>query len=75
MKIEYDPEANALYITLREARIAETAEVTESLAVDLGEDGRPIGIEILDVRELLGPEGLGKVTLENLLTDAVIPGG
>lgn len=74
MKIEYDPEANALYITLREARIAETAEVTESLSVDLGEDGRPVGIEVLDARELLGSEGLGKVTLENLLAEAVSPG-
>ncbi len=71
MKIEYDPEANALYITLREAQIHHTEEVTESLSVDIDAGGRPLGIEILDVRELVGVESLGNITLTNLLTEPI----
>ncbi len=73
MKIEYDPEANALYITLREGRVDHTEEVTESVSVDLDAEGRPVGIEILDVRELLGLESLGQVTLMNLLSEPAVP--
>ncbi|GEM_PF-3541832 len=47
-----------------------TVEVTEGLAVDVDGEGRPVGIEVLDARELLGAAGLGKVTLENLLAGA-----
>ena len=69
MKIEYDSEANALYITLREAPVAETDEVTERLIVDYDAAGQPIGIEILGVRELLNPEDLARITVENLLAE------
>jgi len=71
MKIEYDPEANALYITLREGQIDHTEEVSENLYIDIGPDGEPLGIEILAARELVGPESLGKITLINLLTEPV----
>jgi len=69
MKIEYDQEANALYITLREAPVVRTNEVTNAFIIDLDAEGRPIGIEILDVRQLLNPEDLARVTVENLLTE------
>ncbi len=67
MKIEYDREANALYITLREAPVAKTREVTEQFIVDLDADGKPIGIEILAVRQLLDTKDLCQLTVENLL--------
>ena len=69
MKIEYDQEANALYITLREARVAKTNEVTENVIIDLDAEGGPIGIEILGVRQLLNSEDLARVTVENLLAE------
>ena len=69
MKIEYDQEANALYITLREAEVAETNEVTGNVIIDLDADGKAIGIEILGVRQLLNPEDLARITVENLLAE------
>ncbi len=75
MKIEYDQEANALYITLREAPVAKTNEITDTFIVDLDSEGRPIGIEILDVRQLLNPEDLARVTVENLLAEPAGAGG
>jgi uncharacterized protein YuzE len=69
VKIEYDAEANALYITLREVPVAETNEVSDRLIIDLDRDGRPIGIEVLNVRDLLNPEDLARVTVQNVLAE------
>ena len=67
MKIEYDQEANALYITLRQTTVAKTNEVAENLIIDLDDSGSLIGIEVLHVRQLLKPEDLARITVENLL--------
>ncbi len=69
MKIEYDREANALYITLREAEVFDTKEITESLCVDFDAEKRPIGIELLDVSSHLSGDDLARVTIENLFPD------
>jgi uncharacterized protein YuzE len=73
MKIEYDRKANALYITLREAEVADTREVTDDLIVDLDADMRPVGIELLHVNANLGPGDLTRLTVENLLPEADPP--
>jgi uncharacterized protein YuzE len=72
MEIEYDAEANAIYITLREAEIADTKEITDDLAIDFDGDQRPVGIELLNVSAMLTPEDLAKVTIENLLPEATV---
>lgn len=46
----YDEEADALYVLLAPesyAAIERTLELGERLHVDLGADGRPVGVEIL----------------------------
>jgi uncharacterized protein YuzE len=72
MKIEYDAEANAVYITLRESQVADTHEITDDMAVDFDSQHRPIGIELLNVSDMLSPEDLAKVTIENLLPEATV---
>jgi uncharacterized protein YuzE len=48
MIIEYDAEAAALYVTLIESRPStRTDEVSDSVLVDLDDDGALIGIEVL----------------------------
>ncbi len=69
MKIEYDREANALYITLRQKTVARTNEVGENLIIDLDHNDALVGIEVLRVRELLTPEDLARITVENLLSE------
>lgn len=47
----YDDEVKALYILLvpdDDPAIAQTVELTARLHVDLDENGRPVGVEILD---------------------------
>lgn len=58
----YDEEADALYILLApepDAAIERTIELGERLHVDVGADGRPVGVEILY-------PSLGDVDLEPL---------
>ena len=45
LKVEYDREADALYVTLREAECAYTKPLGELRNVDYGADDLPIGIE------------------------------
>jgi uncharacterized protein YuzE len=58
MRIEYDAQANALYVRLREGPIARTREVAVGTMVDLDAQRRPLGIEILGAREQLGGDPL-----------------
>ena len=46
--IKYDRAADALYIRLREGRVAESEEVEPGIIVDYGEDGEIVGIEVLE---------------------------
>jgi len=58
MRVHYSPDADAIYIRLKEDRICNTDEVTEDILMDYDDKGNVIGIEILsasekvDVREL-----------------------
>ena len=47
MKIRYDPDANAMMITLREAPVVESDEVGPGVIADFAGDGQIVGIEIL----------------------------
>lgn len=45
--ILYDPSTDSMYITLREGRVAHTvAHDDRDYAVDMGEDGEPMGYDI-----------------------------
>ncbi len=47
MKIEYSKEDDALYITLKEADVADTDELTEDIIIDYDNRGNIVGIEVL----------------------------
>ena len=49
MKVEYDPEADAAYIKLTEADVAESEEVKPGIILDYDAQERVVGIEILYV--------------------------
>ncbi len=64
MRITYDPRADALAIELRDVPVARTCEVTDTINVDLGKDGRAVVVEILNVRKGLGAEVLQHLGLD-----------
>jgi uncharacterized protein YuzE len=47
MKITYDTEADAIYITFREAPVNKTAQLEPGMMADYAADGAIIGLEIL----------------------------
>ncbi len=47
MRIEYDKEAQATYISVRKGKIFKTIKLMDSLLVDTDKQNKVIGIEIL----------------------------
>ena len=47
VSLEFDPEANALYLRLGEGKVVRSEPVSETVILDLGEGGEVLGIEIL----------------------------
>ena len=54
LRIRYDPSVDALYIRLRDGPIEESDEVASGVILDYDEDGKAMGIEILDASHVLG---------------------
>ena len=48
MRFDYDPEVDALYIRLNEAKIIESEEVQPGIILDFDENGKAAGVEVLD---------------------------
>jgi len=69
MKIEYDGEIDALYIRLQEKYVAKTIEIEEGLNIDLDENGRLIGLEILDATERYSLADVFNISTENLILE------
>ena len=66
MKIEYDREADALYIQLREAYVDDNIDIEEGVTVDLDENKHIVGIELLDVSKKLSLKDIVNISIENL---------
>ena len=68
MKIKYDPQVDAAYISFKKGPTqVTTIRVTEDLAIDFGPNEEIVGIEILDASQHLGlSKEEPSVELENL---------
>ncbi|MGL5035429.1 MAG: DUF2283 domain-containing protein [Microcystaceae cyanobacterium] len=67
MKISYDSEIDALYIKLVEGKQeCRTLQLTEEIALNIGQNELLVGIEILDAKEILGSGNVPNVVLENI---------
>ncbi|HLF76251.1 MAG TPA: DUF2283 domain-containing protein [Dehalococcoidia bacterium] len=71
MKITYDPEADALYIELRDAAPHTSIDLEPGVLADLDKDRHIVGFEILDASERLSAEELSSLSYENLVTEKV----
>ena len=67
MRIEYDREVDALYIRLQEKYVARTVELEEGLNLDLDENGKLIGLEVLDATERYPLSDIFNISTENLI--------
>ena len=68
MKISYDQQVDALYISFKEGPTElTTVRLSEDVAIDLGPKEEIVGIEVLDASEHLSLERMKPtVVLENL---------
>jgi len=49
MRIEYDPEVDALYVRLTESKIIESEQVQPGIILDFDEAGKVVSVEVLSV--------------------------
>jgi uncharacterized protein YuzE len=61
VRVEYDKQADAMYIWLRKAKYDVSEELAENVVLDLDKKGRIIGIEVLDVSKNLGKELVARI--------------
>ena len=69
MKIEYDREVDAIYIYLQQKQVVKTIELSNSVKVDLDEEGNLIGLEVLDASKRYSLADILNISTENLILD------
>ena len=70
MRIEFDPEADALYIRFLDEKPTDNRDIEEGVTVDLDARKHIIGIEILGVSHRFPHDTMSTVTVQNLLAAA-----
>ena len=66
MRIEYDREADALYIQLREVYVEDNIDIEDGITIDLDEKRHVVGIEVLDASKKLSIKDMANITIESL---------
>ena len=60
--------SNQAFFRFRDTKPVDNIDIQDGLTVDLDDQKRLIGIEILDVSHRLPPDTLATITVQNLLT-------
>ena len=69
MKIEYDQEVDAFYIRIQEKDVAKTKEIEEGINIDIDEEGKLIGLEIIGAKERYNRKDIFNIATENLILE------
>ncbi len=64
MNISYDKDADCLYIQFQQGKVSKTRKIDEGILVDLDEECRIYGIEIVGVSERMPVASLGKINID-----------
>jgi uncharacterized protein YuzE len=65
MRVRVDQAADAVYLNLTDRPIKDSAEVADGIVVDYDDEGRTVGVEILDASKRTGdPEVLEQFGFE-----------
>lgn len=70
MKVEYDPEADAVYILLKDGEIASTREIEDNVIADIDAHGKLLGIELLFVSDYLSADDIRNLSVTELPASA-----
>ncbi len=66
MIVDYDRDADALYLRFSDKKYQESKEVSNGVVLDLDKDNHVIGIEILNASKVLPKEALVQFTVKLL---------
>ncbi len=66
MEINYDKEADALYIRFKEGKFSKNRKVDDLTIIDLDDKGNILGIELLEVSRRIPPESLAEVQVKGM---------
>jgi len=69
MKIEYDKEVDALYIRIQEKEVSKTIEIQEGVNIDIDENSKIVGLEILDATKRYSLADIFNISTENLILE------
>ncbi|HMQ52073.1 MAG TPA: DUF2283 domain-containing protein [Anaerolineae bacterium] len=72
-QIDYDPQADALYIQFRPGEVNDTLEAGKYVFVDVDKMGVPLGLEILFAEKTLKTEDVTSVTVNIRRSASVSP--
>ncbi len=73
MRIEYDDEVDALYIQFKDVRPDDNVDLEEGVTIDVDEEGRLVGLEILDATDRIGLESLLNISIEYMPQERTVP--
>ena len=66
MEIDYDKEADALYIEFGKGEFKENKKIDEFTILDLDKEGNILGIEILEASKRMPPNALSEISVKNI---------
>ncbi|MBI2598588.1 MAG: DUF2283 domain-containing protein [Candidatus Diapherotrites archaeon] len=66
MEIDYDKEADAMYIEFRKGDFSKNKKIDDFTVVDFDEKGNLLGIELLDASKRIPQKSLSQVRVKNL---------
>ena len=64
MKVTYDIEVDTMYIEIQGGDFAENREVLDGVILDIGDNGKLLGIEILNASSRIADDELGNISVE-----------
>jgi uncharacterized protein YuzE len=64
MNINYDKDADCLYIQFQQGKVHKTRKIEEGILMDLDEEGRIYGIEIVSALERMSTASLSKINID-----------
>jgi uncharacterized protein YuzE len=70
MEINYDKEADAMYIEFRKGDFSKNKKIDDFTIIDLDKAGNILGIELLEVKRRIPLESLSEVHVRNILCEA-----
>ncbi|MBS3127942.1 DUF2283 domain-containing protein [Candidatus Woesearchaeota archaeon] len=67
MEINYDKDADALYIEFRKGNFAKNKKIDDFTIIDIDKEGNLLGIELLRVSKRIPKDSLSHINVKNLV--------